>query len=949
MKKISKLLLLAAMLCCCYSAQAIYVTGMPVNRIQPNGDTVHFFVTGDECYHRYHDADNYTIVMDPAGYWVYALPAADGGLRPSAHAVGSSNPAALGIQPGLTINRQQWLTLRQQWEVPEQYRTAQRKTSGRNHGDYCNLVIFIRFADDSNYTRSLSSIDAMFSDSSRNSSNSVYNYFKHASYDKLHVRTYYAPAPDGDVIRSYQSPHPRSYYMPYSSSNTQGYHSNERANREFELLANAVQYVNENYPVSSDIVLDNDGDGEIDNVNFVVRGSYTGWSDLLWPHKWNLYGRNCSINGKTINTFNFALEGAGGNYFGTSTFCHEMFHSLGAPDLYHYYTATNITPAGGWDIMHSTSNPPQHMNVFMKWRYGNWIDSIPTLTTPGTYTINSLADSVPSNNCYKIPSSDPHQYFVLEYRDNEETFETALPGKGLLVWRIDDRYDGNAGYDDDQNLDGVWLSRPGSSNRHEDGTIGMAAFDKKLGRPDFSPSSNPYPYLNDGTRELTFAVTNIRQVGKHMTFDFTNRTIPVDLTYANATTATVTLNWRGCGDAYRIYYREADCDCDYRVRTALNTHTTLTGLNPNTIYEWQICALYGSNDDGTYADSSALSPVNNFHTELCNYTTVDTISDHSYNQATGTLFANNNNYNYSQQIFFADEIGGAKSISAIRFHYAHTTPLSKDNCTIYMANTTRSHFGPYDTILPMDSLTLVFTGDMHFERGWNEFVFQTPFHHDGVSNLVLALDDNSGTPSRLGEKFYCNQHDVFTTVVYSSNDHNPGPEQDSTLGSRSNSTLRNDIQFTACPDLGGQVYLCVLSDNDDAGYVLGSSLHYLGDTATIYAFPVNGYTFKEWNDGLTINPRGLRLTQDTIFIAYFNSPVGIREVSAEAGFLVATQGLHVSVIHAGGMPVSIYDITGRRIAFAEARHAEPAAFQLPAAGIYLVKVGSEKPRKILVR
>lgn len=949
MKKIPKLLILAAMLCGCFSARAVYVTAMPVNRIQPDGDTVHFFVTGDECYHRYHDADNYTIVMNPQGYWVYAMPDNAGGIQPSACIVGVGNPASLGVRPGLTISRQEWESLRKSWEIPEQYRTPRHKTSGRNNGDYCNLVIFIRFADDENYSRTLSSIDQMFSDSSNSNSNSVYNYFKHASYDKLHVRTYYAPAPDGDVIRSYQSPHPRSYYMPYSEHNPRGYHANERANREFELIANAVQFVNDSFPVPDNIVLDNDNDGQIDNVNVVVRGSYTGWSDLLWPHKWNLYGRNCTINGKTINTFNFALEGAGGDYFGTSTFCHEMFHSLGAPDLYHYYTETGVSPAGNWDLMQSNSNPPQHMSAFMKWRYGNWLDSIPTLTEPGIYTIRSIGDSVPDNNCYKIPSCDPDQYYVVEFRDNTEEFETALPNKGLLVWRIDQRFDGNAGYDGDENLDGVWLFRPGSTNRHENGIIGMAAFDTKLNRPEFSPATNPCPFLNDGTRDLGFAITNIRQTGKNMTFHFTNLTTPVDLHYSNATSSTVTLNWLGTGTAYRIYYREAGSSDDFTIRTIRTTHLTLSGLDPSTIYEWKICALYHPDGDGSFADSSKFSPLATFHTEYCNFTEVDTISDNSYTTSTGIPFVNNSRYNYSQQIFYADEIGSAKNLSAIRFHYSHSTPCNKTNCTIYMGSTDRANFAVHGSYVPLDSLTMVYSGDMHFEMGWNEFVFSTPFHHDGVSNLVLAIDDNSGSISRPSEKFYCNHTEEYASIVFSSSDQNPDPGQDSVVGSRTKSNFRTDIQFTACPDLNGQVYLCVLSDNDDAGYVLGQRLYNQGDSATICAFPYSNYTFREWNDGSTVNPRSLVMTQDTIFIAYFQSLLGIRETTDEAGFLVATRGLSITVLQADHKPISIYDLSGRRIASVGAQHEAQPAFLMPAAGIYLIKVGSEKPVKILVR
>ena len=113
MKRLFKLTLIAAMLFCCHSAQAVYVQNMPVIQFQPNGDTVHMFATGDECYHRFHDSNNYTIVQAPSGWWVYAEADNEKGLKPSSHRAGTVNPATLGITPGLTISRQEWHKRRQ--------------------------------------------------------------------------------------------------------------------------------------------------------------------------------------------------------------------------------------------------------------------------------------------------------------------------------------------------------------------------------------------------------------------------------------------------------------------------------------------------------------------------------------------------------------------------------------------------------------------------------------------------------------------------------------------------------------------------------------------------------------------------------------------------------------------------------------------------------------------
>ncbi len=933
-----------------FTAQAVYVQKMPVNQIQPSGDTLHFFVTGDECYHRFHDADGYTIVQNRAGYWVYAIPSPTGGIQPSTHLVGSVDPSTLGIQPGLQITKAEWLERRKVWEIPEQYRIPQPKTSGRNHGDYCNLVIFIRFADDSNYSRTLASIDQMWSDSSRANVTSVYNYFKHVSYNKLFVRTYYAPTPDSNTIRSYQSPHPRGYYMPYTEANTVGYTNySERTDREFELLVDAVNYINDSSPVPTHYNLDCDNDGYIDNVNFVVKGTYTGWSDLLWPHKWNLYTHDVFINGKQVNTFNFALEGAGSDYFGPSTFCHEMFHSLGAPDLYRYNVGTDISPVGEWDLMASNSKPPQNMSAYMKYKYGNWLDSIPLITTPGTYTLHSVSDSVPGTNIYRFPSADPDQFYVVEYRDNTELFDKTLPGKGLLVYRIDTRFNGNAGYNGEDGFDEIWIFRPDATDNNTNGQLNNAFFSSISRRTEFSPSTNPFPYLTDGSRDYSFSISNITIPGNTISFRYTNRTKPANLNHYNITTVTASLSWGGNADAYRLRYRREGSDDDYTYLLLRNTHTTITGLEPNTVYEWSVRALYDPINANTYADSTSYTLSSSFHTELCNNSVTQTLGSNTNNEHTGLPFTNNANYNYSQQIFLASEVGSQQNISTIEFHYAYITTLHKENCTIYLGHTTLDHFADSIDPVPLSQLSPVYTGTLHFTKGWNRFILDTLFHYNGIDNLVVAIDDNSNTPSYPGDKFYTHPTTDYKSLCYNSSNIDPDPEQDTIKGTRTNHMFRNNIRFTACPIDPDHVYACIISDNENLGQVSGTGLYQPGETILIYALPHSGSQFSHWHDNNTDNPRSVILTQDTIFIAYFLSTLGIDDDNPAGGYIITSHNLRLTVKGAQQQPIHIFDLMGRHIAGSSAQHPADATFDLPHSGVYLVRIAGEKPVKILVR
>ena len=950
MKNIIKLTLFTAMMLCCHAAYAVYVENMPVVQIQPNGDTLHIFATGDECYHRFHDAQGYTIVQAPSGWWVYAEADGEGGLRPSRHRVGTVDPATTGIAPGLAISRREWLERRQAWEIPGQYRIPRPKTSGRNHGDFCNLVIFIRFADDTDYTRPFSNIDYMFSDSSRESSVSVYNYFKHASYNKLYVRTYYAPEPHGDTIRSYRSPHPRDYYMPYTEANPIGYTNyRDRTEREFDLFIGAVNYINDTAPIPTGYVLDCDNDGYIDNVNFVVKGAAAGWNDLLWPHKWNLYGHEVFINGKQVSTFNLALEGSGDSYFGASTFCHEMFHSLGAPDLYRYNHGTETTPVGPWDLMATNARPPQHMSAYMKYKYGNWLDSIPLITTPGTYTLHSVADSTPENIAYRFPSSDPDQFYVVEYRDKDETFEGQLPGKGLLIYRIDTRFNGNAGYDGEENFDEIWIFRPSSNSNQESGQLSEAYFSPNRHRTEFSPSTSYYPYLTDGTPDMSFTISNITIPGNTVNFYYTNRSKPAHLRTGRTTTSTANLSWMGNADAYTLYFRPQGSDEPYRYRTVHSTHATVTGLEQNTYYEWTVRGLFDPTGD-TYADSSHLPTHVSFHTEMCNNVATATVENDGRDQRTGLPFVNREKYNYSQQIYLAEELEGPVNLHSISLNYAYTQPITKDNCTIYLANTALSEFNDSTPLLHFSQLTQVFSGSLTFSQGWNEIILDTTFYYNGTDNLLVAIDDNSSAATNSGDKFYVNSTETLQAVVYYSTSYNPNPADDDTIkGTRLRQWFRDNIKFTGCPLSGDKVYACIISDNEDLGLVGGEGYYNINETISIQAYPKTGNRFAMWHDGNTDNPRSVLLTDDTVFVAYFSSPLGIEPDNGQGGYIILSQHQRITVQGAGNQDVAIYDLLGRRIASADRHHADNISFQLPASGIYIVRIGQEKPIKLLIK
>ncbi len=504
-------------------SQGAYLRNVPVKVVQPDGEGLDIFASGDEFYNWLHDKDGYTIIQDPeTGYYVYAIKD-EGELFSSDYAVNSIDPRDLGLSKNLvdSAQRREHSSMLFPQGSPV---NIDEIASAPKTGTINNIVIFIRFSDESEFTNSISTYDDMFN-STTAAYNSMRNYFSEVSYNQLTISTTFYPAASTTVV-SYQDSNSRGYYQPYNATtNPDGYTGEDsgtkRRDREHTLLKNAVDAVSSQVP--SSLNLDGDGDGDVDNVCFIVYGGPTGWNSLLWPHKWTLYSQTANINEKRVNIYNFQLQTSLASS-GVGVLCHEMFHSLGAPDLYHY-SGDDLNPVYKWDVMEYGFNPPQHMGAYMKKRYGTWISSIPEITTSGTYTLNPLTSS--TNNSYKIASPNSStEYFMVEYRRKTGTFEGSLPDTGLLVYRINTSEDGIGNRDGPP--DEVYIYRPGGTTS-ANGTPDSANFSSGVSRTSINDSTDPSSFLSDSSAG-GLNISNIGSAGG--TISFRVDILPVGPTYS---------------------------------------------------------------------------------------------------------------------------------------------------------------------------------------------------------------------------------------------------------------------------------------------------------------------------------------------------------------------------------------------------------------------------------
>jgi M6 family metalloprotease-like protein len=489
------------------AAHGAFLRDVPQTVAQPDGTVLHLLATGDEYYNWLHDADGYVVIRDPeTGYFVYAVKM-EGRLQPTAFFVGEADPTALGLEKGVRPDP------RYLPDPEELYGTSRRLRAralavetAPAFSQINNIVIFIRFADETGTGFNAPSTYQMWFNSTASSDASMQRYFLDASYNQLTVSSTFYPPPSGTAIVSVQDSHNRSYYKPYdTATNPDGYNKDALASspdsrdyREHTLLKNAVDAVSSQIPPALNV--DTDGDGYVDNVVFVVSGeAVTGdWANLLWPHRWALtsgYAVTATVNGKQVDDYNFQLDGDIG---GSAVLCHEMTHTLGAPDLYHYSdcsSAENLDPVGRWDLMADNQNPPQHMGAYMKQHYLGWISQIPMISTSGTYQINPLTSA--ANNSYRIASpNSATEFFVLEYRKQSFPFENSVPGSGLIVYRINSATGLRAGNPCGP-PDEVYVYRPGGTPT-ANGNTRTAHFSSDVSRTAIDDTTNPSSFLSSG-------------------------------------------------------------------------------------------------------------------------------------------------------------------------------------------------------------------------------------------------------------------------------------------------------------------------------------------------------------------------------------------------------------------------------------------------------------------
>ena len=245
----------------------------------------------------------------------------------------------------------------------------------------------------------------------------------------------------------------------------------------------------------------------------------------------------------------------------------------------------------------------------------------------------------------------------------------------------------------------------------------------------------------------------------------------------------------GCGansDYIYLYYTR-DIFQDHRVVSGISFNSTQSGgvrlVNGNSGYDLNS----GAGGDYIYmhvSTTTALEPI-----RIGNGTAGTDKLPFIFSTSTKP-------YSLSQQIYTAEDIGTAGTISAIAFYHRQNESLSMDNVQIYMKHTEKDSFSGTQ-MEPMDGFTKVYEGLFSISgSGWVTILLDTPFEYDGNRNLMICCHDQEGGQQPVGHTF--TYHDASNRARFIGSqdaiDLNQLPE------TNSYSSMRNDIRINITPN-----------------------------------------------------------------------------------------------------------------------------------------------------
>ncbi|MBR4130186.1 MAG: M6 family metalloprotease domain-containing protein [Bacteroidaceae bacterium] len=415
---------------------------------QPDGSTIDVRLVGDEYLHYNVTTDGYSLIRRDDGAFVYAQLNDKGQLEPTtmlAHDVNErsteerkylKNVGRLLPQP--TTQAEQ---MRSQNQVQRARMLSQRRAALYDYSQFRGLVLLVEYNDCAFRYNDYADIMEDMINADNYTGNNRTNISSYGIRCTGSIRDYYRDNSDGifvptfDVVGPVKVDHSQYYVNSWENAT--------------QLMVDACTAADSLVNFSD---YDVDEDGMVDMVYFIFSGlgSYIQGNDsrLLWPHQSDIsYERNVRMDGVRLGRYACSTELFGTNEWsvleGIGTMCHEFSHVLGLPDFYdtgNQYDGECVTP-DAWSVMatgadHNYGRTPCGFSLFERYALGFATPQL--ISTEGIFSLEALNKS---NTGYRLNTPVRKEFFMIENRQKSK-WDSALPGHGMLIFRVDSTNNG---------------------------------------------------------------------------------------------------------------------------------------------------------------------------------------------------------------------------------------------------------------------------------------------------------------------------------------------------------------------------------------------------------------------------------------------------------------------------------------------------------------------------
>lgn len=178
---------------------------------------------------------------------------------------------------------------------------------------------------------------------------------------------------------------------------------------------------------------------------------------------------------------------------------------------------------------------------------------------------------------------------------------------------------------------------------------------------------------------------------------------------------------------------------------------------------------------------------------------------------------------------------------------------------------------------PGDTITMDtwFNGVIDFQVGTEHFLLMAATKNNGDKPTTFALykfNDNNKSFAEMEPLWYFPQNGLGS-ATNSSRVSTPAVEiiNDSTAMIYIYTVNNGYASYKLTVPYVPSSTITVKPNDSSRGAVTGSGKYPDGTSVELKAIPAHGYYFKQWNDGITNNPRTITVTQDTTLIAEFEA------------------------------------------------------------------------------